>query len=102
MALLYFEIVLIYPIIAAIITKLTLDTPLGRSIINAYYLFGGYLITYIAVMFIILSLSGVKSIDFIVNFLIFSIGYFVVFFIRAYIQTEQHDLFAAVTPEKSQ
>lgn len=98
MALSYFDIIIIYPIIAGIIAKLTLDTNLWPAIKGAYYLFIGYIITYAAVMFLIL--SGIRFIGFILDFAIFTIGYFAVFFIRAYIQTEQHDLFAAVQPTK--
>jgi cytochrome c biogenesis protein CcdA len=90
----YFEIVLLYPIIVAVIAKFTLDAQLWQSIKNAYYLFIGYVITYAAIMFLLL--SAIRFIDFFLNFVIFSIGYFLIFFIRAYIQTEQHDLFAAV------
>jgi hypothetical protein len=98
MALVYFDVIIIYPIIAAVIAKLTLETPLKESIKGAYYLFAGYILTYAAILFLVL--STVKFVDIFVNFLIFTIGYFAVFFIRAYIQTEQHDLFATISPEK--
>lgn len=98
MALFYFEIAIIYPIIAGLIAKFTLDTPLGSSIKGAYYLFIGYIIAYAAIMFLIL--STVKFFSFLLEFIIFTIGYFAVFFFRAYIQTEEHDLFEAIEPNK--
>lgn len=98
MASAYFEIAIIYPIIAGIIAKITLDTPLGSAIKGAYYLFIGYIITYAAAMFLLL--SAIKFVGFILDFAIFTIGYFAIFFIRAYIQTEQHDIFAAVQPSE--
>lgn len=98
MVLIYFEIPIIYPLIAAAIAYLTLGAPLWEAIKSSYYLFLGYIIAYAAAVFLLL--TNVKFINFFLDFAIFTIGYFAVFFIRAYVQTEQHDLFAAVSPKK--
>lgn len=98
MALIYYSIVLLYPIIAAVILKFTLGNEFFPSVKGAYYLFIGYIITYTSVMLIVL--STVKFIGFALNFSIFTIGFFAIFFIRAYVQTEEHDLFDAISPPK--
>jgi hypothetical protein len=98
LVLIYYDIALIYPLIAAIIVKLTFNSPLYPAIKQAYYLFIGYFLAYAAIMLIVLSTT--KFVDPIINIIIFTIGFFAVFFIRAYIQTEQHDIFAAIETPK--
>jgi hypothetical protein len=96
----YYGLILIYPIVVAFLTTFMFNTELWESIKRAYYLLAGYTITYAAIMLIIL--STVKFINFALNFVIFSIGYFAIVFIRLYIQTEEYDIFEKLQPEKSQ
>lgn len=98
MAIAYFEIVLLYPVITGIIARLTLGTPLWGAIKSGYYLLIGYILAFTAVMLVFL--PKIKFIGFLAEMVLFTLGYFAVFFIRAYIQTEQHDIFAAISPEK--
>jgi quinol-cytochrome oxidoreductase complex cytochrome b subunit len=97
MALVYYAIILIYPIIVAFLSKFMFDSDLKSGIKNAYYLLAGYILIYIAILLIVLSTT--RFINPIVNLIFFSIGYFAIFFIRSYIQTDTHDIFASSPTE---
>lgn len=91
MALAYYAIILIYPIIVAVLSKFLFDSDLKSGIKSAYYLLGGYILVYIAILLIVLSTT--HFVNPLINMIIFSVGYFALFFIRSYIQTDTHDIF---------
>ena len=95
----YYSTLLVFPLAAAIISYFSFGTPLWKSIKNSYYLFAGYMIAYAAVFLVILSTSRF-ILPFIWNYIIFAAGYYVIFFIRAYLYTAQHDILAALPGSK--
>ena len=93
MSYLYYGIIIIYPLIAALVAKITLsDIGVFHAIKEAYRLFLGFFLAYGAALFILLGLVRFFPAP-IYSFLAFSLGYFAVFVVRTYIYAEQHDLF---------
>ena len=94
MSYLYYGIIIIYPLIAAVSAKLTIAEITGwaRAIKQAYYLFFGFLLLYSAIMFIGLAIIRIFPPP-LLSFAIFSIGYFAIFILRTYIYVEAHDMF---------
>lgn len=99
MSVIYYSIMLVYPLLAAIFASFTMQQHIWPAIKNAYYLFGGFLLAYIGIIMVFLSL-GPFILSFWENFLFVTIGYFGLFFLRTYFYTESHDLFAAIQPNQ--
>lgn len=83
----FYGIILLYPIISVIILKfLGADENLPNQILGEYYLLLGYTIAYIAVIFIFM--FGVNwEMDYVVAFILYTIGYFVVSILRKTLYT---------------
>ncbi|MEM3416397.1 MAG: hypothetical protein QW719_03605 [Candidatus Micrarchaeaceae archaeon] len=84
--------ILLYPIFAAFISKFGLDVPLGTAIKEAYKLWLGVLLTFFALLFLIL--ASFRTIgDSNIALLIFTIMYWGIFIFRTFIKAGETDIF---------
>ena len=100
MALWYFSLILIYPVLATIFEVVFFGESFFHTLKNAYINLFAFLLVYAFSVMIILGfvVVHISPIFFLLNFIFASIGYFAVIFFRTFIHTEEHDLFAS--PEK--
>lgn len=100
MSWLYYGIIAVYPFIAAIIAKFTISgVGIFKAMKEAYYLFFGYFLVYVGIGFIALALYP-NNVDPTIMFIIFTIGYILIFIYRSYINTKSHDIFKKKSPEE--
>lgn len=91
----YYAVILLYPLIAALIARTTVGGGLWRLFKSCYYLLGGIIVAYAGVTLFLLSFLTI-SVSLFLNFILFSMMYFIIFFLRTYVFTQSHDLFAAL------
>lgn len=94
MSYLYYGVIVLYPLVAAVVAKLTISEISGwfKAIKEAYYLFFGFFLVYAAIVFFFLGLVQV-FLPPIVSFITFTIGYAAIFVFRTYVYVERHDMF---------
>ncbi len=97
----YYSIILIYPLIAALILIVLLQNEVIKAIKKSYYLLFSVIVLYGGIMLLVLPFLNI-SFGFWINYILFSIAFFFTFFVRAYIQTETHDIMGNLPGAKNE
>jgi len=97
MAMWYFSLLLIYPIIATILEVVFFGESFFHTLKNSYINLAAFLLVYAALVMFILGFIVVRISPtfFLLNFIFASIGYFALVFFRTFVHTEERDLFSS-------